>query len=109
MLRELGVILLLLLLDSLSVLLLVHTKLILLLLVLPVELGIRGGWKNEAWRSRNLIRMNCRRWTRAIGLLGWNTLLLGGIPSFFGGGLELRRLLLCCLLLSSFRGRLLIL
>src|SRR5260370_29626072 len=38
--------------------------------------------------------MNCRRRTRAIGLLRWNALLLGSILSgFFGNGLELRCLL----------------
>jgi len=117
LLRELGVILILLLLDSLPVLLLVHTKLILLLLVLPVELGIRGGWKNEAWRSRRFVRMDCRRRTWVIGLLGWNALLLGSIqPGFFGDGFELRRLLpglvvsgpLSSFLLDSFRGGLLL-
>lgn len=117
LLRELGVILLLLLLDSLPVLLLVHAKLILLLLVLPIQFGVRGWWNDEAWRSRRFVRMDCRRRTWAIGLLGWNALLLGSIqPGFFGGGFELRRLLpglvvsgsLSCILLDSFRGGLLL-
>jgi hypothetical protein len=88
LLREFRVFLLLLLLNSLPVLLLLHAELILLLLVLSVQLGIRGGRNDEPRWSRNLVRMNCRRRTRAIGLL------LGSIlPRFLGNSLELRRLL----------------
>jgi hypothetical protein len=112
-----GVFLVLLLLDSLSVLLLFCAKLIQLLLVLSVEISIRGGWKNEARWSRSFVRMDCRRRNWAIGLLGWNTLLLSSILSgFFGDGLELRRLLpgfvvsglLSSFLFDSFRGALLL-
>jgi hypothetical protein len=117
LLRNFRVFLVLLLLDSLPVLLLFCTKLILLLLVLSVEIGIRSGWKNEAWRSRNIVWMDCRRLRRAIGLGRWNTLLLGSVqPGFFGDGLELRRLLPSFVvsgpwsgfLLDSFRGGLLL-
>ena len=69
LLREFRVFLLLLLLDSLPFLFLLHAKLILLLLVLPVHLRVRGGLNNGPWRSGNLIRMDCRRLSRPIGLL----------------------------------------
>ena len=94
LLREFGVVLFLLLLDSLPVLLLLHAELILLLLVPIIQFGIRGGWNGDPRWNRNLVRMNCRRWTRAVGLIGWNTLLLVSfLLGFFGDGLELRRLL----------------
>jgi len=60
LLRELCVFLLLLLLDCLAFLLLLRVELILFLLVLRVQLGVRGGWNNGPWRSRNLFRMNCQ-------------------------------------------------
>jgi len=137
LLSKFGVVQLLLLLNSLPVLFLLLAELILLKLVLPIQFGIRGGWNNEPRRSRSLVRMNRRRWTRAIGLVGWNRLLLGStLPGFFRDSLELRRLLprllvrglprslllelfcgglllhyllLCVLLLGPFRCRLLIL
>ncbi len=96
--------LLLLLLDSLPVLLLLRAELILLLLVLPVQLGIRGGLNNDPWRSRNLVRMDCRRRTRAIGLR-WLSRLLPGSPVC--GCLLLRCLLLRGLLFGLFGGCLL--
>jgi hypothetical protein len=65
---EFRVFLLLLLLDFLPVLLLLRAELILLLLVLSVQLGIRGGLNNGPWRSRSLIRMDCRRRSRPIRL-----------------------------------------
>ena len=68
LLRESRVFLVLHLLDSLPVLLLLRAELILLLLVLPVQLGIRGGLNSGPWRSRNLVRMDWRRGTRPIGL-----------------------------------------
>jgi hypothetical protein len=71
LLREFRVFLLLLLLESLPVLLLFRAELILLLLVLPVQPGIRGGLDNGPWRSRNLVRMGCRRRSRPIGSGGW--------------------------------------
>ncbi len=67
LLREFRVFLLLLLLDSLPFLLLLRAELILLLLVLPVQLGVRGGLNNGPWRSRNLVGMDCRRRSRPIG------------------------------------------
>src|ERR1700693_2657653 len=70
LLREFRVFLLLLLLDSLSFLFLLRAELILLLLVLPVQLGVRGGLNSGPWRSRNLVRMDCRRRSRPIGLRG---------------------------------------
>ena len=60
LLGELGVFLLLLLLDSQAVLLLLCAELILLLLVLAVQFGIRGGWNYGPWRSRSLVGMDCR-------------------------------------------------
>ena len=68
LLRQFRVILLLLLLDSLPVLLLLCAELILLLLVLPIQLRIRGGLNDLPRRNRNLVRMDCRRRTRPIGL-----------------------------------------
>jgi hypothetical protein len=68
LLRDSRVFLLLLLLHSLPFLFLLCAELILLLLVLPVQLGIRGGLNSGPWRSRNLVRMDCRRGTRPIGL-----------------------------------------
>jgi len=105
LLREFRVFLILLLLDSLPVLLLLHAKLILLLLVLPVQLGIRGRLNNEPWRRRNLIRMDYRRRSRATGF-GWLSRLLAGsfLPGPVCGCLLLRGLLLCGLLLDLFRG-----
>jgi hypothetical protein len=117
LLREFGVVLLLLLLNFLPVLLLLRAKLILLLLVFLIQVGVRGGWNDEPGWSRSLVRMNCRSRTRAIGLIGWNTLLLGSIlPGFFRNSLELHRLLpclvvsglLCSFLLDLFRGGLLL-
>ena len=66
--RDFRVFLLLLLLDSLPFLFLLRTELILLLLVLPVQLGVRGGLYNGPWRSRHLIRMDGWRRSRPIGL-----------------------------------------
>src|SRR5579864_505870 len=68
LLRELRVFLLLLLLNPLTILLLVRVKLILFLLVLPVQLAVRRGlhnWPRESW---NLVRMNYRRRSVASGL-----------------------------------------
>ncbi len=103
LLRESRVFLVLQLLDSLPVLLLLRAELILLLLVLPIQLGIRGGLNNEPRRSRNLVRMDCRRWGRAIGLRLLSRLLPRSfLPGPVCGCLLLRRLLfglLCrCLL-----------
>jgi hypothetical protein len=67
LLRELRVFLLLLLLDSLPFLILLRAELILLLLVLPVQLGVSGGY-NGPWRSRNLVRMDWRKRRGPIGL-----------------------------------------
>src|SRR5579864_2500729 len=58
LLRELRVFLVLLLLDSLPCLYLLCAELILLLLVLPVQLGVGGGLNDGLWRSRNLVRMD---------------------------------------------------
>ena len=52
------VILLLLLLDSLAILFLLCAELILLLLVLPVQLGVRGGLNNWTRGSRSLAGMH---------------------------------------------------
>jgi hypothetical protein len=68
LLREFRVFLLLLLLDSLPFLYLLRAELILLLLVLPVQLGIRGGLNDGPWRSRNLVRMDGHGRSRPIGL-----------------------------------------
>ena len=108
MLRKFRVLLVLLLLDSLPVLLLLHAELILLLLVLFIQPGIHGGLNNLPWRNRNLLRMDCRRRSRAIGL----GLLSRLLPSSFllglvCGCLLLRRLLLRGLLSGLFRCRLL--
>ena len=86
------------LLDSLPVLLLLHAELILLLLVLPIQLGIRGRLNNNPWRSRNLVRMDCRGPSRTIGWRWLNRLLSG---SFLLGPV-CGRLLLCGLLFSFF-------
>jgi hypothetical protein len=60
LLRDLGVFLLLLLLDCLAFLNLFGVKLILLLLVLRIQLGVRG-WRNNGARRRwNLVGMDCR-------------------------------------------------
>ena len=96
------------LLDSLPVLLLLRAELILLLLVLPIQLGIRGGLNNGPWWSRNLVRMDCRRRSRAIGLRWLGRLLPGSLlPRLVCGGLLLCCLLLCGLLSGSFSGCLL--
>ena len=71
LLGEPGVFLLLLLLNFLSILLLVRVKLILFLLVLPVQLGIRRRLHNRPRRTGNLVRMNCCRSNRPIGLWRW--------------------------------------
>jgi hypothetical protein len=90
LLREFRVFLVLLLLDSLPVLLMLRAELILLLLVLPIQLGIRGGLDNEPWRHRNLVRMDCRRRSRAIGLRLLSRLLAGSfLPGLVCGGLLL--------------------
>jgi len=68
LLREFRVFLLLLLLDSLPSLYLLRAELILLLLVLPVQLGVRGGLNDGPWRSRNLVRMDGRGRSRAVRL-----------------------------------------
>lgn len=96
LLHEFGVFLFLLLLDSLAVLFLLCAKLILLLLVLAVQFGIGGGWNHGPWRSRGLVRMGCRRRTRASGLwlLGWSLALRGVLLGFFGDCQLLRGLLL---------------
>ena len=52
LLREFRVFLLLLLLDSLPVLLLFRAQLILFLLVLSIQLAIRGGLSRGSWRRR---------------------------------------------------------
>jgi hypothetical protein len=103
LLREFRVILLLLLLDSLPVLFLLCAELILLLLVLPIQLRINGGLDNLPRRNRNLVRMDCRRRTRPIGLR-WRSRLL---PGSFLSGLVCGCLLLHCLLFGPFRGGLL--
>jgi len=107
LLREFRVVLFLLLLDSLPVLLLLRAELILLLLVLPIQLRIRGGLDNLPRRNRNLVRMDCRRRTRPIGLC-WRSSLLPGsfLPGFVCGCLLLRCLLLCGFLLGFFGDRL---
>ena len=104
LLREFGVFLLLQLLDSLPFLLLLRAELILLLLVLPVQLGIRGGLNNETWRSWSLVRMDCRKRSLAIGLR-WRRRLLPG--SSLSGSFRcslLSRLLLRGLLPGFFVG-----
>jgi hypothetical protein len=57
-----------LLLDSLPILLLLFPELILLLLLLPVQLGIRGRLNDRPRRSRNLVRVGCRRGNRSVDL-----------------------------------------
>ena len=70
LLRELGVFLLLLLLDGLAFLQLLGVELILLLLVFRVQLGVRG-WRNNGARRRwNLVGMDCRSSSRPTGR-GW--------------------------------------
>jgi len=59
LLREFRVFLLLLLLDAQTVQLLLCAELILLLLVLAVQFGVRGGWNHGPWRSRGLVGMDC--------------------------------------------------
>ena len=71
LLGELGVFLLLLLLNFLSILLLVRVKLILFLLVLPVQLGVRRRLHNRPSGSWNLVWMNCCWGNRPIGLWWW--------------------------------------
>lgn len=96
LLRQFRVFLVLLLLDSLPVLLLLRVELVLLLLVFPVQLSIRGGLNNVGWWNRKLVRMDYRRRSRAIALPGLSRLLLSRLlpDSFlFGlicGGLLLR-------------------
>ena len=68
LLREFRVFLLLLPLDSLPFLYLLRAELILLLLVLPVQLGVRGGLNDGPWRSRNLVRMDGRGRSRPVRL-----------------------------------------
>jgi hypothetical protein len=66
LLRELGVFLLLLLLDGLAFLQLLAVELVLLLLVLGVQWGVRRRWNNRPRRRRDLIRMHCSRISRSI-------------------------------------------
>ena len=104
LLREFRVFLFLLLLDSLPVLQLLRVELIQLLLVLLVQLGIRGGLNNGPWRSRNLVRMDCRSRSGAIGWR-WLSRLLPG--SSLSGPFRCRllsRLLLRGLLPGLFGG-----
>ena len=68
LLREFCVFLVLLLLDFLPFLVLLRPELILLLLVLSVQLGVRGGLNHGAWRTRNLVRVDCERRSRPISL-----------------------------------------
>jgi hypothetical protein len=68
LLRKFRVFLLMLLLNSLPFLLLLRAELILLLLVLPVQLGVRGGLNSGPWGSRNLVRMDRRSRSRPIDL-----------------------------------------
>jgi len=86
LLREFRVFLLLLLLDSLPFLFLLRAELILLLLVLPFQLGVRGGLNNGPWRSRNLVRMDCRRRSRLIGLRSLVEKRCSGLPDVPSGG-----------------------
>jgi len=97
------VFLFLLLLDSLPVLQLLRVELIQLLLVLLVQLGICGGLNNGPWRSWNLVRMDCRSWSRAIGLWWWLWWLSRLLP-----GSSLSGLLRCCLLSRLLLGGLLL-
>jgi hypothetical protein len=107
LLREFRVILLLLLLDSLPVLFLLCAELVLLLLVLPIQLRIGGGLDNLPRRNRNLVRMDCRRRTRPVGLRRSRLLPGSFLPGLVCGCLLLHCLLLCGLLFGSFRGGLL--
>jgi len=103
LLREFRVFLVLLLLDFQTVLRLLRVELIQLLLVLPVQLGIRGGLNNGPWRSWNLVRMDCRSWRRAIGLRWWLWWLSRLLP-----GSSLSGLFRCCLLSRLLLGGLLL-
>jgi hypothetical protein len=60
------VFLLLLLLDCLAFLELLGVKLILFLLVLGVQLGVRRRWNDGPWRRRGLVGMDCRGNRRPI-------------------------------------------
>ena len=66
LLREFGVFLLLLLLDRLAFLQLPGVELILLLLVLGVQLGVRRRWNNRPRRRGDLVGMDCGRISRSI-------------------------------------------
>jgi hypothetical protein len=104
LLRDSRVFLLLLLLDSLPFLFLLCAELILLLLVLPVQLGIRGGLNSGPWRSRNLVRMDWRRGTRPIGLR-WLRSVARTVSRTIGGLYSVRRCRPACSWIGIIRRR----